>query len=82
MVLEQIHEVEECLPFPILGFDSDNGGEFLNYHLFRHFTERKQPVAFTRRRAYHKDDNAHIEQKNWTRYNQILLMERRKAYPN
>jgi hypothetical protein len=82
MVLEQIHEVEECLPFPILGFDSDNGGEFLNYHLFRHFTERKQPVAFTRSRAYHKDDNAHIEQKNWTRYNQILLMERRKAYPN
>jgi hypothetical protein len=72
MVLEQIHEVEECLPFPILGFDSDNGGEFLNYHLFRHFTERKQPVAFTRSRAYHKDDNAHIEQKNWTHVRQWL----------
>jgi hypothetical protein len=72
MVLEQIREVEECLPFPLLGFDSDNGGEFLNYHLFRHFTERKQPVAFTRSRAYHKDDNAHIEQKNWTHVRQWL----------
>ena len=72
MVLEQIHDVEQSLPFPLLGFDSDNGGEFLNYHLFRHFTERKQPVVFTRSRAYHKDDNAHIEQKNWTHVRQWL----------
>jgi hypothetical protein len=71
-VLEQIHDVEQSLPFPLLGFDSDNGGEFLNYHLFRHFAERKQPVAFTRSRAYHKDDNAHIEQKNWTHVRQWL----------
>lgn len=40
-VLEQIKDVEKMLPFPLLGFDSDNGSEFLNYHLFRHFTERK-----------------------------------------
>ena len=72
MVLEQIHQVEQVLPFPLLGFDSDNGGEFLNYHLFRHFTERRKPVAFTRSRAYHKDDNAHIEQKNWTHVRQWL----------
>src|SRR5208337_4078864 len=65
-VLEQIKNIEKTLPFPLLGFDCDNGGEFLNYHLQRHFTERKQPVQFTRSRAYHKDDNAHIEQKNWT----------------
>ncbi len=71
-VLEQIHDVEQSLPFPLLGFDSDNGGEFLNYHLFRHFTERTQPVDFTRSRAYHKDDNAHIEQKNWTHVRQWL----------
>ena len=76
MVLEQIHQVEQALPFPILGFDADNGGEFLNYHLFRHFTERKQPVACTRSRAYHKDDNAHIEQKNWTHVRQWLGYER------
>jgi hypothetical protein len=71
-VLAQIHQVEQSLPFPLLGFDSDNGGEFLNYHLFRHFTERRKPVAFTRSRAYHKDDNAHIEQKNWTHVRQWL----------
>lgn len=75
-VLEQIKNIEKTLPFPMLGFDCDNGGEFLNYHLLRHFTERKQPVQFTRSRAYHKDDNAHIEQKNWTHIRQWLGYER------
>ena len=75
-VLEQIKDVERMLPFPLLGFDSDNGGEFLNYHLFRHFTQRKQPISFTRSRAYHKDDNAHIEQKNWTHVRQWLGYQR------
>ena len=64
------------LPFPLLGFDSDNGGEFLNYHLLRHFTNRKQPIHFTRSRAYHKDDNAHIEQKNWTHVRQWFGYQR------
>jgi len=75
-VLEQIKNIEKTLPFPMLGFDCDNGGEFINYHLLRHFTERKQPVQFTRSRAYHKDDNAHIEQKNWTHIRQWLGYER------
>ena len=71
-VLEQIKDIEDYLPFPILGFDCDNGGEFLNWHLLRHLTDRKQPIQFTRSRAYHKDDNAHIEQKNWTHVRQWL----------
>jgi hypothetical protein len=75
-VLEQIADVESSLPFPLLGFDCDNGSEFLNYHLLRHFTERTKPVSFTRSRAYHKDDNAHIEQKNWTHVRQWLGYER------
>ena len=75
-VLEQIQHIEKTLPFPILGFDCDNGGEFLNYHLQRHFAERKQPVQFTRSRSYHKDDNAHIEQKNWTHIRQWLGYDR------
>lgn len=75
-VLEQIKNIETNLPFPLLGFDCDNGSEFLNYHLMRHFTERKQPVQFTRSRAYHKDDNAHIEQKNWTHIRQWLGYDR------
>jgi hypothetical protein len=73
-VLEQIEDVEKSLPFPLLGFDCDNGSEFLNYHLMRHFAERS--VAFTRSRSYHKDDNAHIEQKNWTHVRQWLGYER------
>jgi len=71
-VLKQIDNVEDDLPFLILGFDADNGNEFLNWHLFRHFTKRKQPVQFTRSRAYHKDDNSHVEQKNWTHVRQWL----------
>jgi len=71
-VLTQIKDIEASLPFPLLGFDCDNGGEFLNYHLLRHFTKRKQPVQFTRSRAYHKDDNSHVEQKNWTHVRQWL----------
>ncbi|HOZ62652.1 MAG TPA: hypothetical protein PK914_11075 [Smithellaceae bacterium] len=75
-VLEQIKDVEKMIPFPLLGFDCDNGSEFLNYHLFRHFRERKSPVCFTRSRAYHKNDNAHIEQKNWTHVRQWLGYQR------
>jgi len=71
-VLAQIRDIEVSLPFPLLGFDSDNGKEFLNYHLLRHFTERQQRVQFTRSRAYHKDDNSHVEQKNWTHVRQWL----------
>ena len=75
-VLEQIKDIEEAIPFPLLGFDCDNGSEFLNYHLFRHFTKRKQPVKFTRSRAYHSQDNAHVEQKNWTHVRQWLDYDR------
>ncbi len=75
-VLEQIIDVEKTLPFQILGFDCDNGSEFLNHHLFTYFTGRRRPVAFTRSRAYHKDDNAHIEQKNWTHVRQWLGYDR------
>jgi hypothetical protein len=65
-------EVEQMLPFPILGFDCDNGSEFLNWHLVRYFQERIRPVGFTRSRPYHKDDNGHVEQKNWTHVRQLL----------
>lgn len=75
-VLEQIKSTENFLPFPLLGFDSDNGSEFLNYHLIRHFGQRDKPVQFTRSRPYHKDDNAHVEQKNWTHIRQWLGYQR------
>jgi hypothetical protein len=76
-VIDQIKDIERSLPFPILGFDSDNGNEFLNYHLLRYLTEdRNRPIQFTRSRAYKKDDNAHVEQKNWTHVRQWLGYDR------
>lgn len=73
-VLKQIKHIEDTLPFPILGFDSDNGSEFLNHHLLRYFTERpnQKTIQFTRSRPYKKNDNAHVEQKNWTHVRQIF----------
>jgi len=71
-----IKSIEKSLPFPLLGFDCDNGSEFLNWHLFRYLYNRKKPVNFTRSRAYHKNDNAHIEGKNWTDIRQYLGYDR------
>lgn len=71
-VVEATREVEESLPFALAGFDCDNGSEFLNWHLLRYLQERKQRVHFTRSRPYHKDDNGHVEQKNWTHVRQLL----------
>jgi hypothetical protein len=75
-VIDQIKDIERSLPFPILGFDTDNGSEFLNHHLLRYLTERTRPIQFTRSRAYKKDDNAHVEQKNWTHVRQWLGYDR------
>ena len=71
-VVTRTREVEAARPFLLLGFDSDNGGEFLNYHLWRYFSERATPVSFTRSRPYHNNDNAHVEQKNWAHARQPL----------
>lgn len=75
-VIEQMRSIEKALPFPLLGFDSDNGSEFINHALVRHFLGRHKPVQFTRSRAYRKDDNAHVEQKNWTHVRQWLGYDR------
>jgi len=71
-VLAATSEMEQRLPFGLLGFDCDNGGEFLNQHLWRYMTRRPAPVEFTRSRPYHSDDNAPVEQKNWTWPRQLL----------
>jgi hypothetical protein len=75
-ILPQLKHIEAALPFPLLGFDCDNGSEFLNWHIVHHFQDRKKPVTFTRSRPYKKDDNAHIEQKNWTQVRQWLGYQR------
>jgi hypothetical protein len=69
---QRIAEIEKALPFAILGFDCDNGGEFINWHLNNYFQLRTKAVAFTRSRAYRKNDNARVEQKNWTHVRQLV----------
>lgn len=68
----QIKDIENSLPFPLLGLDCDNGGELLNKNIYRYLTHRKAPAQFTRSRPYHKNDNAHVEGKNWTHVRQWL----------
>jgi hypothetical protein len=74
--LSALQDVEASLPFSLLGLDSDNGGEFLNYHVLNWLQKRRGPVFMTRSRPYKKDDNAHVEQKNWTHIRQCFGYER------
>jgi hypothetical protein len=74
--LAALQDVEASLPFSLLGLDSDNGGEFLNHHVLKWLQRRPQPVFMTRSRPYKKDDNAHVEQKNWTHVRQSFGYER------
>lgn len=76
-VLLAIKDIEENLPFFIHGFASDNGTEFINNELLEYFKKREDlPVEFIRRRPYKKNDNAHVEQKNWTHVRQIFSYDR------
>lgn len=75
-VVNQIKDIENHLPFLLKGFDCDNGSEFLNHHLLQYFTDRTQVVGFTRSRPNRKNDNAHVEQKNWTHVRQLFSYHR------
>jgi hypothetical protein len=75
-VVTQTKDMEKRLPFELLGFDCDNGSEFLNYHLLNYFRKRSKVVQFTRSRPYHKNDNAHVEQKNWTHVRHLFGYDR------
>lgn len=71
-----VETIENDLPFPILGFDTDNGSEFINNTLLRYWRARQRPVSVTRSRPYRKNDNAHVEQKNRTKVREILGHDR------
>ena len=75
-VMQQIKAVQQALPFAIKGFDCDNGSEFLNWHLLRYFQTHAEPIHFTRSRPYHSNDNAHVEQKNWSCVRQLFGYDR------
>jgi hypothetical protein len=74
--------VRDCqirLPYPLLGLDSDNGAEFINHDLKRHCEQ--EHITFTRCRPYKKNDQAYVEQKNWTAVRQVVGYERYEGEP-
>ncbi len=69
-----VHKMSKALPFELLGLDSDNGAEFINRHL--HAYCQRNEITFTRSRPYKKNDNAHVEQKNWAVVRQLVGYDR------
>jgi len=63
-VSQAVVELQKLLPFPLRGLDSDNGSEFINDTLWRYC--QTEQISFTRSRPYQKNDQAHVEQKNWS----------------
>lgn len=61
-VVTAIEEITNRLPYPMVGLDCDNGGEFINHALIGWCAERA--IFMTRARAHTSNDNAHVEQKN------------------
>ena len=78
-VQEGLEYLRQAMPFRLRGIDSDNGSEFINHHLRRYCTHHD--IQFTRGRPYKKDDNAHIEQKNWTHVRKLLGYVRYDSAP-
>jgi len=72
--VQGLEEIAQALPFRLLGIDTDNGTEFLNWQVGRWCAQRQ--IQFTRGRPYKKDDNAHVEQKNWTHVRKLMGWER------
>lgn len=79
-VHQQLQRMEQTSPFAIKGFHSDNGGEFINWHLESYYRDRENPVEMTRGRPGAKNDNPHVEQKNYTHV-RLLLGWRRIENP-
>lgn len=75
-MLAAVRAIAQRLPFALRGIDSDNGSEFINHHLWAFCQQAHPPIQFTRSRPYKKDDNAHIEQKNWTHVRKLVGWER------
>jgi len=69
-----VHRVQQRLPFPLLGLDSDNGSEFINQHLYSYC--RREGITFTRSRSYKKNDSCHVEQKNWSLVRRLVGYDR------
>lgn len=75
-VFDGILDIKNALPFRLRGIDSDNGEEFINYHLLDFCVKSHPRIQFTRGRENKKNDNPHVEQKNWTHVRQIFGWDR------
>jgi hypothetical protein len=79
-VLDALRQIEDCLPFEILAFNCDNGSEFINHEIIKYFgpegEKRRLHQLMTRSRAYRKNDNCHVEQKNWTHVREVFGYDR------
>jgi hypothetical protein len=73
-VCSAIETMRPELPFALLGIDSDNGGEFINDLLYRYCLN--EHITFTRSRPYQKNDQAHVEQKNWSVVRHLIGYDR------
>lgn len=71
-----ILDIKNNIPFRLRGIDSDNGSEFINEHLLRFCLNSKPRIEFTRARAYEKEDQGTIEQKNYTHIRKIFGWDR------
>jgi hypothetical protein len=73
-VLRAVRQVRRLLPFPLLGFDSENGHEFINFELVA-YCEQEQ-ITFTRGRVANKNDQCFIKQKNGSIVRQLVGYDR------
>jgi len=73
-VLGALDQVRGLLPFPLRGLDTDNGSEFLNFPLLEYCARAE--ITFTRGRAYRKNDQCYVEQKNGSIVRQIVGYDR------
>jgi len=69
-----LQEIRQRLPVPLLGIDSDNDSAFINAHLLRYC--QAEEITFTRSRPYKKNDQAYVEQKNWSIVRRVVGYDR------
>jgi len=73
-VLAALRRARTLFPFPILGIDTDNGGEFINEVLIAYCEQ--EHISFTRGRPYLKNDQCFVEQKNGAIVRQVVGYDR------
>lgn len=79
VIMPALDQIREQLPFPLIGLHPDNGSEFLNWHVLRYCQARG--IQLSRSRPGHKNDNCHVEQKNWTLVRRLIGYQRLDTLP-